>query len=521
MMTSMKTEDVIRQTAEKRRQKLEELRKDPFVGFSSLDEAIAETRFTSQPEVLARLIKRENLFISGLAGSGKTTIINTFISLLDAEYDGVFNVAVTASTGIAASLIAGQTIHSWAGLGISTEPFDPANIEKLMWSKVKNLKTADVLVIDEISMLPAHLFIKLDKALKHFRRSKEPFGGVQLVLIGDFLQLPPVAGKDSGNVDNRFAIQTEEWREAEINHCFLDKSYRATDKRLRRLLLEIAAGKISDHTREIIEDRQSATKNSSTTYTTLFTTNRNVEAYNDQELRKNPNPPHEFVVQTRLGNKKDVDATIKKYNIPETLILKTGATVILTKNIGSGESGDLLANGSLGVIEGFLNDRTPIVRFNNGSTCIIAPAIYQITERTEVIFKDKKFVTEEVVAAVEQLPLKLGYAITVHKSQGQTFDGVELDLSKCFQDGLGYVALSRVRSVDDLVITGFNPKAYRVSELSRRITRYVKKNALALREEFLSDKESYETLLTSELSRSIYWNVDEAASVINSNSRLY
>lgn len=506
-MRATKVSDEVRRTEERRRETLEALRADPFVGFESIDKAIEETRLTSQPEVLARLLKRENLFISGLAGSGKTHIINTFIKLLDAEYDGVFNVAVTASTGIAASLIGGQTIHSWAGLGISTTPFDKDQIEPSMWSRYQNLRTADVLIIDEISMLPAHLFTKLDLALKHFRRSDEPFGGVQMVLIGDFLQLPPVAGKDSKEVDNRFAIQTETWKEANITYCFLDKSYRATDLRLKKMLLEISSGKVTDFSKALIANRCDSEKDPDITYTTLFTTNRNVDAYNQKELDANPSESKFFKVRRSFGDQKEVDKMIKRYNLPETLELKTGATVILTKNIMT--DGGVLANGSLGKVEGFMNG-IPVVRFNTGYTKLIPHAIYETTNKVETIYKGKKHVIHEVIAQISQIPLKLGYAITVHKSQGQTFDGVELDLSKVFQDGLGYVALSRVRSADHLVITGFNEKAYRVSDLSRKITVYVKRQALKSRKEFLADKDTYEMLLTSELYRAMYWNVDEA-----------
>lgn len=520
MFLGKQSTEMQKRIAAQRIEKLAAFEQDPFLGFQDLDEAIGECRFASQPEVLARLLKRENLFISGLAGSGKTTVINRFTELIDAEYEGAFNIAVTASTGIAATLIGGTTIHSWAGLGISKDPFNSKEIPPHMWGRAYNLRNVDVLIIDEVSMLPAYLFTKLDKALQHFRRNKEPFGGVQLVLIGDFLQLPPVVRRGEEDVDHRYIIETDAWRSASINYCFLDKSYRATDDRLKKMLTEIATGRVSDHTRDIIEDRKSGSQRKDAVYTTLFTTNANVEKYNQETLQKNTAPSKFYPVETSLGSKKDIETTIKKYSVPEQLELKVGATVILTKNIQTSQG--LIANGSLGVIESFVGD-TPRVRFNRGGTHLIPKAPYSLTERQEIpaTSTSKASSYEAIIATVHQIPLKLGYAITVHKSQGQTFDGVTLDLSKCFQPGLGYVALSRVRTVDDLVITGFSEKAFDVSEKSMKITVFVKKKSLVARKKFEEEREVYETLLTSDLYRGMYWDRDSAASVAARNNPVF
>ena len=502
--------------AAERFRKLKAFEADPYLGFKSLDDAFAECRFASQPEVLARLLKRENVFISGLAGSGKTTVINRFTELIDAEYEGVFNVAVTASTGIAATLIGGTTLHSWAGLGISKEPFNPKEISPHMWGRSANLRNVDVLIIDEVSMLPAYLFTKLEAALRYFRRNEEPFGGVQIVAIGDFLQLPPVVRNGDEDVDNRYIIETDAWKQAKFNYCFLDKSYRAKDDNLKKMLTEIATGRVSSHTRDIIEDRKNKSKNNSSVYTTLFTTNANVEKYNQTTLAENPEVSHFFKIDATVGSPKDIETTIKKYSLSETLEFKKGATVILTKNIQTGRG--LIANGSLGVIESFAPGNVPIVRLNHGGTHLIPRAPYSLTEKVEVTVGKKKVVYEEIKATVHQIPLKLGYAITVHKSQGQTFDGVVLDLSKCFLPGLGYVALSRVRAVDDLIITGFSDKAFDVSEKSMKITVFVKKKSLVSRRKFLEEKEIYEMLLTSNLYRAKYWDRDQASSVVARNN---
>lgn len=503
---------------EQKRVRLESLYADPYLGFDSFEEAVGSARCTSQAEVLARLLMRENLFISGMAGAGKTTIINRFIELINLEYNNVFNIAVTASTGIAATLIGGSTIHSWAGLGISVEEFDPKSIPGMMWNKADNLRAVDVLIIDEVSMLPAYLLTKVDAALKYFRKSSEPFGGVQVVFIGDFLQLPPVRKSDS-TADCRFAIRTKAWQDANIGYAYLDKSYRAKDDRLKDLLVEIGKGKVTEKSKELVSSRVNATPRPNTAYTTLFTTNKNVDKYNIDKLAQNPNPSVFLKREIALGPYQEAEKLMKKYGVPDQIELKVGATVILTKNISvysKGVTEQPLANGSIGKIIDFTRDKQAvIVKFNNGRTAIIAKTPYSLTEKEPLTTPgaSKQAFYEKTVSTVNQVPLKLGYAITVHKSQGQSLDGVILDLSNIFQPGLGYVALSRVRSFDDLVITGFNEKAYEVSSESQKISNYVKVKALKAREALDENTESYDMVLSSHLARSMYWDIEDTSTV--------
>lgn len=499
---------------ERRRATLQKIQNDPYIGYDSIDDALKEYKCTTQAEVLARLFSRENVFISGPAGSGKTTIVNRFIETIDAEYNGKFEIAVTASTGIAASLIGGQTIHSWAGMGIDTAPFNPKKIPPAMWSRKNALKYADVLIIDEISMLPAYLFDKLDAILKHFRRNKKPFGGVQLVILGDFLQLPPVSGRDDhADLNTDYAIKSDAWAAADIRYCYMDKTHRATDPKLKYLLHKISTGTVDEKTEHLAESRVGGygLKDPKKTYTTLFTTNKNVDAYNKAELDKNPNR----LVKVRgqeTGSAKNIEKIYKSNNILPEIDLKVGATVMLTSNTRNEQSGILYANGSIGVIETFLGE-TPRVRFNDGTVVSVERKNYELTEKkkgpklkgdTEDYFYDVP------LASVKQFPLRLGYAITVHKSQGQTFDGVVVDLSKCFTPGLGYVALSRVRTLDDLVILDINEKAFEIDARSKTITRYVKGKGLVSRAEFIEKQDDYEMLLSTSLGRAIYWDVSDS-----------
>lgn len=495
---------------------LEAIDSDPYIGYKSLDSALADYKCNSQAEVLARLLNRENLFISGPAGSGKSFVLNRFTTIVDAQFSGKFNIAVTASTGIAATLIGGQTIHSWAGLGIDTEPFDPKKVTPQMASKIPAIRSTDVLIIDEISMFPAYLFEKLDAVLKWARRSKKPFGGVQLVLTGDFLQLPPVS-KSSDTVDTGFAIQTAAWKNAEIRYCYMDKSHRAADKKLKYLLTKMSNGKArgDDHVDGFLKSRMGTREelcDPEKVYSTLFTVNKNVDEYNVAELAKNKNVRIAIRSEHTFGSKAEAEKLIKLHAIPEFVEYKIGATVMLTTNYRSG-TGDFLANGSIGIVTGQIGGE-PMIRFNDGQHLIINKKDYNSTKKHAVRSKDnpdESHSYEEIVATVKQLPLKLGYAITVHRSQGQTFDGVVADLSKVFTAGLGYVALSRVRNLEDLVITGWNPKALDLDPLSKKISFFVKRRALETREEFIAKRGEYEGLLTDELVRTVMWDTTESA----------
>ena len=508
------SEELLREADALRVIKLKEIDADPFIGYPTLDKALEDYRCNSQAEVLSRLLNRENLFISGPAGSGKSFILNRFISIVDAQFAGKFNVAVTASTGIAATIIGGQTIHSWAGLGIDTEPFDPKKVSPMMASKVPVIRTTDVLIIDEISMFPAYLFEKLDAVLKWARKSLKPFGGVQLVLTGDFLQLPPVS-KSGEDLDTGFAIQTAAWKHAEIRYCYMDKTHRAADPKLKYLLMKIANGKArgDEHVNEILDSRRGTRKelcSPDKVYSTLFTINKNVDEFNQLELAKNINPRIAIKLE-REGERNDTDKIIKKYGIPEIVEYKIGATVMLSSNVRQ-ETGDFLANGSIGIVTGQIGGE-PMVRFNSGQHTIIRKTEYPLTVKKTYVDPSSKTSShyEVIVAKVKQIPLKLGYAITVHRSQGQTFDGVVADLSKVFTAGLGYVALSRVRNLEDLVITGWNQKALDLDPLSKKISIFVKKRALETRHDFIAKRKEYECLLTDDFIRTVMWDETESA----------
>lgn len=448
---------------------------DPLFGYDFINDAFDGCTYTCQTEALARMIAGENVFLSGAAGSGKTTVINTFIKRVK-EHRAV---AVTASTGIAAVLIGGKTIHSWAGLGIDTTPFNPKDISQFMYARSNMIRNTDTLIIDEISMLPAHLFTKLDAEFKFFRGNNAPFGGMQIIASGDFQQLPPVDRDE--DVDNRFCILTDAWKDADFSYCYLDHLYRSTDTKLSAILDEIASGEVSEESKNILLSRRGNPPKGP--HIQLFTTNRNVDRYNEKELEKNPAKEKVFSSHSQ-GSGKKISQLMKQQRIPGKVTLKVGATVMLTANLND----DGVVNGSIGEVVGFTKDKFTGKKFVvvdfEGQSVSIGQYRYDLKETV----RDKNGKKREVnVATVYQIPLKLGYAITVHKSQGKTFNSVVCDLSQCFTPGLGYVALSRVRSIDDLTLTGFSDSALEVSDEAREISAQAKRKAKKGREEFMKN----------------------------------
>jgi len=392
-----------------------------------------------QKDALKILKAGKNVYLTGAAGSGKTYALNEYISYL--KNRGV-RAAVTASTGIAATHIGGVTIHSWSGAGIKDD-LDDEDIERLVQKEYlyKKFEKAKVLIIDEVSMLSSRLFDAVERICRAMKRSGEPFGGMQAVLSGDFFQLPPIA-KEGGSAD--FIHSSEAWKKMDIRVCYLDEQFRHSDSSLEKILNEMRSGVISPASKnklmEIRGNNSAALK--SVSPTRLYTHNVDVDAENERELEKIEGKARVYEMSS-IGKAHIAESLKKGILAPETLRLKKKAMVMFIKN--SFDEG--YVNGTLGVVEDFDNKWAPIVRTFSGQKICVTPAEWTVEEDGKVLAK------------VEQLPLRLAWAITVHKSQGMSLDAAEIDLSKAFVPGQGYVALSRLRDFAGLSLHGLNDMA--------------------------------------------------------------
>jgi ATP-dependent DNA helicase PIF1 len=394
----------------------------------------------TQLEALEILKLGHNVFLTGPAGSGKTFVLNRYINFLKDNY---VDVGITASTGIAATHMGGTTIHSWTGMGIK-DSVTKGDLEELKTRKYlrDRFDRTQVLVIDEVSMLHHFRLDLIDEICRHMKNMDKPFGGMQVILCGDFFQLPPIAR--FGEPAALFAYQSEIWKTANFKICYLEEQHRQTDQAFLKVLNEIRKNNLSEAGMKHLTDRQNKKTFQGIEPTRLHTHNIDVDLINQRELEKLSGQQREYQMEMK-GRKPLVDALVKSCLAPENLKLKVGAKVMFVKN--NFEEG--FVNGTLGKIISFTGDG-PVVQIKNGRNIHVKPVSWMIEEDG----KPK--------ATIGQYPLRLAWAITVHKSQGMSLDAIEVDLSKSFEKGMGYVALSRVRSLEGLTLLGLNDMAVQV-----------------------------------------------------------
>lgn len=393
----------------------------------------------TQADAFAILTMGKNAFLTGAAGSGKTYLLNRYIAWLR---DRGIEPAVTASTGIAASHLGGQTIHSFSGIGIR-EHLSPYDLDLLAQNErlVKRLRETRVLIIDEVSMLASTTLTMIDQAIRTALQSDTPMAGMQVILCGDFFQLPPVVRGASNERAAPFAWRSGVWRELAPVVLYLSESHRQTGDILERTLNAIRDGNVGLEEQEALKKRQAVPAPPDTPH--LYTHNVDVERENNERLAALKGTVRRFDMRTK-GSKKNVDSIMKGLLVSETVQLKEDAVVMFVKNDPEGR----YVNGTLGVVTGFAASGYPLVKTRAGRTLEIEPASWRLEDG------------DTVRAEVVQVPLRLAWAVTVHKSQGMTLDAARIDLGKTFVAGQGYVALSRLRSVDGLYLDGLTDLAF-------------------------------------------------------------
>lgn len=406
-------------------------------------------------ETALKLLKAgENVFLTGSAGAGKTYTLNQYINYLKARK---VSVAITASTGIAATHMNGMTIHTWAGIGIK-DFLSEEDLKRMKERKYlkEHLENAQVLIIDEISMLHAKQLNLVNQVLKYFKESDEAFGGIQVIVAGDFFQLPPVSRNDERNRD-KFCFMSDAWVEAKFRVCYLTEQHRQGNDYLNDILNAIRAQAIGTEHRNALQGTRH--QEIGDTYTRLYTHNMDVDSINFRHLNEIDNEPRQFDAQCD-GNDKLIETLKSSVRAPETLTLKKHAKVMFVKN-----NFDLgYINGSLGEVIGFEEDDEfgvlPKVKLTDGTTLLVEPETWSVDNEAG-----------KTIASFQQIPLRLAWAITIHKSQGMTLEAAEIDLSHTFEKGQGYVALSRLKTLDGLRLKGFNEQALELDSLAIKADR--------------------------------------------------
>jgi ATP-dependent exoDNAse (exonuclease V) alpha subunit len=396
----------------------------------------------TQPEAIEKMLSGANVFLTGEPGAGKTYTLNQFI---DQAHEKGKRIAITASTGIAASHIDGVTIHSWSGLGIK-ESVSDAEIDRMAFQPkmIEKYNRCDILIIDEVSMLHGARLDMVNRVAKWVRHNSAPFGGLQVIFVGDLFQLPPVT---RGSDDIDFVHLSQAWAEVAPEVCYLMEQHRqGADDQLLTALREMRAGELSENSQELlarairpIPDDDSVTR--------LFTHNVNVDALNRGMLMKLETKLHTFHMTTS-GEQYKVDALKRNLLVPEQLEIKVDAEVMFCAN----NFKEGYVNGTRARVLAVQNG-VPIVRTVDGLTI----AVERHTWRTHDEYGKE-------IASATQYPLRLAWAVTVHKSQGLSLDSAIIDLSQAFTPGMGYVALSRVRSLEGLYLVGMNEQALEMNQ---------------------------------------------------------
>lgn len=400
------------------------------------------------------------MFITGGAGVGKSFLTSLMVEQLR---DKGNMVKVSASTGTAAALVNGQTLHSLLGLGLAKDPVEVLISRAKRNRKIlKTWRAMDTLVVDEISMLHPTFFTKLERVVSAVRDTTLAFGGIQVILVGDFFQLPPVPERGQSVTDPKFIFETDTWARLDMKHVELTQIFRQEDdSEFAQTLRRVRKGTVEQQDADLLFERLHADiEHAEGVIPTQLYSRRDVVEKLNQEHMTNLDTPSvqcEYSLQHSLApdldeTNKQVQDAMQKYvkevcanmRAVETLELKVGAQVMMTVN--RPDMG--LVNGSRGVVLKFVGD-TPVVRFAN-TTTMVSPHTWKHT---------REMVGEVLIS---QVPLQHAWAMTIHKAQGVSLDCGEISLDRSvFEFGQAYVALSRLRTLEGLKLVGFKMNVIR------------------------------------------------------------
>jgi ATP-dependent DNA helicase PIF1 len=382
------------------------------------------------PTIKSLIKNKRNIFITGCAGTGKSYMLNKI-------KEDFPSLQLTASTGVAAVNISGSTIHSFAGIGIAKSQSKQI-YHRLHPDVLDRIKDCELLAIDEISMLSAKTLNLIDEVFQLVRHNQKPFGGMQLIVVGDFLQLPPVSDNE---VSKDFAFKSRAWQNAEFENIILDKVYRQEDTDFINLLNKVRFGIPID--RDSFSDR-----NFNGTTLKLFALNRYADQVNVMQLSNIPTAAYSYQAfdTGSVFAQKMLDAHCLAV---KTLQLKVNARVMLLINK---DISNALINGSTGIVSA-LSSHSVTVDFDNG-----------ITRSFSQEPVAKIVLNNEIVASREQIPLRLAWAISIHKAQGMTLDKVHVDMKGLFEDGQAYVALSRAKTNAGLSVANLDHKKIKANK---------------------------------------------------------
>lgn len=401
--------------------------------------------FTPEHRFMVWATTGGNVFLTGQAGTGKSTLLKQFLD------SGAMGVAVTAPTGIAALNVGGTTVHRWCGMQLGPqdgEEFETC-AERLeghgaVHGARKRVNEARTLVVDEISMMAGRQLDFLNFWLKRIREDSRPFGGLQVIFLGDFLQLPPVRTNEAKPYD--WAFLSEAWQEAGFKIIRLETVRRQNDRPFIEMLSGFRVGRMKPRDNDLL--RSTLRMNPPDHITRLMTHNVQVDKWNAYRLESIDGPIAVFDAETK-GVDQAVEFAVKNMSSPRVLQLKPGAAVMFTAN----DADQGFYNGQIG----------RVIEFRRGSIVVESRGRCMAIERRTWLF-------DQLGVSVQQYPLRLAYAMTIHRAQGLTLDAARIDIRAAREPGQAYVALSRVRTLDGIYLTEY-PKGWFISEEALRFER--------------------------------------------------